>query len=104
MNETIEKIVAYAQYVTKPDTIMLFGSVAEGKHTVHSDIDLLIIVADTYHKQSIAKQIQSFARELSMSADVLIHTQDEVSDALLSPLSFLASIVKNGKIIYKKDR
>jgi predicted nucleotidyltransferase len=104
MNETIEKIVAYAQSVTEPESIVLFGSVAEGKHTVYSDIDLLIIVKDSYHKQLFAKQIQSFARELSMSTDVLIYSQDEVSNALLAPLSFLASIVKSGKIIYKKDR
>lgn len=103
MNEIIEKIVAYAKNVTNPETIILFGSVARNEQTIHSDIDLLILTTDTYYKHIVAKQIQSFAREFGVSADVLLHTPEEIAKAGAEPLSFLSSIVKSGKIIYKKD-
>jgi uncharacterized protein len=102
MNETIARIVAYARHVTEPEMIILFGSMADGRQTEHSDIDLLVVVDQPCHRQHFAKQITAYAREFGMPADVLIHTKEEVEMALLKPLSFLGSVLVTGKIIFKK--
>ena len=102
MTKTIDKIINYAVEVAQPEEIILFGSVLEGKNNVHSDVDLLIIDNNIHLKTFIVKQIQSFAREISLSVDVLMHSQEEVENVSLHSSSFLASVIKNGKIVYKK--
>ncbi|HXL55213.1 MAG TPA: nucleotidyltransferase domain-containing protein [Chitinophagaceae bacterium] len=102
MKKTIDKIISYAVEVAQPEKIILFGSVAKGKSNVNSDVDLLIVTDNTYLKPYLVKQIESFAREFSLSVDVLMHSQEELEKASLNSSSFLASVIKYGKIIYKK--
>jgi predicted nucleotidyltransferase len=102
VKKTINKIINYAVEVAQPENIILFGSVAEGKNNVHSDVDLLIVTDNTYLKPYFVKQIKGFAREFSLAVDVLIHSRKELENASLNSSSFLGNIVKCGKIIYKK--
>jgi predicted nucleotidyltransferase len=102
MTKTLEKIINYAVKIAQPEEVILFGSVAEGKNNVHSDVDLLIVTDDTYLKSYFEKQIKGFARELSLAVDVLIHSRNELENASLNSFTFLGNIMKYGKIIYKK--
>ncbi|CAM4076684.1 nucleotidyltransferase domain-containing protein [Zobellia nedashkovskayae] len=102
LDTTLKKIINYSVEVTAPEKIILFGSMASGKQNVHSDIDLLLITNAIHEKINVAKQISDFISELALKSDILIHSEVEIEKASLTPFSFLNSIVKKGKVIYKK--
>ena len=103
MTKALEKIIGYAIHLAQPDRIILFGSLAEDRCDVYSDVDLLIVSEQNYRKKEVERQISSFAKEYSLKADVLIHTRSEIEMASLHPYSFLGSIIKGGRIVYEKD-
>lgn len=102
MQKTINKIIAHAVEVVQPEKIILFGSVAGGNGDVYSDIDLLIVTDNTTSKNFFMQQIKNFAREFSLSADVLVYSESELEKASLNATSFLSGVIKHGKIVYKK--
>jgi predicted nucleotidyltransferase len=103
MKKTLERIVDYAARVSNPEEIILFGSMANGTNNVYSDLDLLLVVDMDFPKKQIAEQIKEFARELAIKTDVLIYSRYELEKAFEKPHSFLAGILKSGKIVYKQS-
>lgn len=103
MKRTVEKIVGYAVRIAEPDLVILFGSMAENRNNVHSDVDLLIVSENPELKKEIKARINNFTNQLSLKVDVLVHSQSELNQAYQTPHSFLEAIVKSGKIVYQKD-
>jgi predicted nucleotidyltransferase len=104
MKKTIEKIVNFAIGISEPDKIILFGSMAHGTNNIHSDLDLLIVMKSCFQQHQIAERIEQFAIELALKADILVYSEGELAKAAEIPHSFLASIVKNGKIVYQNGQ
>jgi predicted nucleotidyltransferase len=100
VNRVIERIVDYAAKISDPEEIILFGSMANGSHNIHSDLDLLIVVDETAEKSHISGLVKRYAYELSIAADVLVHTKQEVRECGARPDSFLAGVIASGKIVY----
>lgn len=100
LKNTIDKIISYAVYVTEPEEIILFGSMANGTADVYSDIDILII-SDSDKKEAVSK-IRNFVYQLSLKTDVLIYSRDEYEKQANLPVSFLKAVQKFGKTVYKK--
>ena len=103
MQKTLARITNYIIHLADPEMIILFGSQARGSGTVQSDIDLLVISENITGRKYIARQIEFFAGELSVKTDILIHNKEEIEKASQKPGSFLDSVHKEGKIIYKKN-
>ena len=102
MTGILKKIISYIIYLTEPEEIILFGSFAERKNNLYSDIDLLIITDRIVNKRETESRVMDFIREFSLKSDVLIHTQTVKEKALKEPLSFLGSIIKKGTVVYKR--
>lgn len=104
MKKAIERIVAHAVRVSEPEEVILFGSMANGTNNVYSDLDLLLVLpADAdFSRRQIIEQVTQYARELAVKADVLVYSKREVEKASEQPNSFLSSILKTGRITYKK--
>ena|SRR3990172_315868 len=102
MKNTLGKIIDYASRIADPDEIILFGSMSTGKTNWFSDIDLLIVSDNPAIKKEVAARIISFTRELSLKSDVLIYSKSEIERETQKPNSFIAAIIKSGKIVYEK--
>lgn len=102
METLLKKITDYVVHVADPEQIILFGSFASGRNNVHSDIDLLVITPHVYHRKALAGRVEHFIAGFSLHADVLVYTSEEVAGELRKPLSFVATAVREGKIIFKK--
>ncbi len=103
MIKTIDKLVSHIAHISRPEKIILFGSVANEKQNVFSDIDLLIITDLAVRKDDLRNEITHFAEEFSLRADILIQTPGEIEKITLDPNSFLSSVIKDGKIVYEKE-
>ncbi len=102
MKNTLGKIIDYAARIADPDEIILFGSMSTGKANWFSDIDLLIVSDNPAIKKEVASRIMCFSRELSLKSDVLIYSKSEIERETQRPNSFIAAIIKSGKIVYEK--
>jgi predicted nucleotidyltransferase len=103
MEKIIDRIKNYIIHVTKPTKVILFGSVAQEKNNVYSDIDILVVTkCKVLNNEHLAKQIQAFIKEFSFESDIYIIDEDSFMDAQKDPFSFINITRKTGKIIYKK--
>ncbi len=102
LTKAIQRIVSYATHVTDPDRIILFGSFASGNTNVYSDVDLLIVTTNMFQRRAVEHRIASYARECAIRADVLMRTPEEIHRAEKSPLSFVASVLRTGRVVYDR--
>jgi predicted nucleotidyltransferase len=103
VKKAIQRIISYAAQIANPDKIILFGSMSNGTQDVYSDLDLLIISDNAVLKKQITEQIKHFAEEFAISADVLVYSNAAVEREIKETNSFLAGVMKSGKIVYQKD-
>jgi len=88
----------------QPEKIILFGSYARGTAKESSDLDLLI-VADTEKEKPRWKRglkIRILLSEYSFSRDLLFYTKEEIFYWINTPMSFVHTIYKEGKILYEQ--
>lgn len=85
----------------KPEKIILFGSLANGKITEDSDIDLLVIKNT---KKDYWKRAKEIARiiDIDMPNDVLNISTKELKERISLKDDFVLDIINKGKIIYEK--
>ena len=98
----MNRIVEYIVYITDPEEILLFGSVASGRHDVHSDIDLLIISERVDQHRQRKEEIKGFVARFGFQADVILLTKHELSTEINNSTGFLSNALKMSKKIYKK--
>ncbi len=103
MIKTIDKLISHIVHISRPEKIILFGSVPHERQNVFSDIDLLIITDLAVRRDDLRNEITHFAEGFSLEADVLIHTPGEIEKITLDSNSFLSSVISDGKIVYEKN-
>ena len=85
----------------QPDRIILFGSHAWGTPGPDSDLDLLVIVADSDlppHKR--AQAAYRSLSELSMPCDVIVHTRAEVERLKRVATSLTHRALREGRVLH----
>ena len=102
MKRTLKKIIDFAVAIADPEEIILFGSMADETANHFSDVDLLLISENTGIKDFISEKIVNYSSELSLKTDVLLYSRAEIERGRQQPNSFIAAIIKSGKITYKK--
>ena len=103
MENLLKRIVDYIVYVTDPEEIILFGSVAMGTNNSYSDIDLLIISKNTYHRGKITQDISGFISQLGFQSDIIFLKPTELLQELNNPMSLLFNALKEQNKIYEKQ-
>ena len=100
--EDIDKIVKTIAKNYNPEKIILFGSYAYGNPTSESDIDLLVIKHSKLPRYKRAREIRKHLWGITeMSTDILVYTPEEVDEWKNVKESFITSVVKKGKSVYK---
>jgi predicted nucleotidyltransferase len=84
-----------------PEQIILFGSHAYGQPSEASDIDLLVIVADSHEpRHRRACQAYKCLRGLTAPTEVLVLTRREIAQAATVPTSFVNQALQRGRVLY----
>ena len=86
----------------KPDKIILFGSRADGKPRLNSDVDLLVIMPYEGSSREQASKIRRHLDKL-VSMDLLVRTADEVRERIAIEDDFIQQIIEHGKVMYEAN-
>jgi predicted nucleotidyltransferase len=86
-----------------PHKIILFGSMAEGKPHLWSDIDI-VVVRET-DKNFIDRGLEIRHRfHPKIGLDLLVYTPEEFADMTKERLFFQEEIIKKGKVLYDRGK
>lgn len=78
--------------------VIVFGSVAVGRETVRSDVDILILVSGTNERFiDRALHYRSFFDEVGLDVDIFVYTADEFKKS-----AFYETAGKTGVVLFKK--
>jgi len=81
-------------------SVILFGSLADDSVDVDSDLDLLAVMPDDFTGKEWMNRIYG-AVDRGVACDILAYNQEEFRQSLPSK-SFVAHVVKKGKVVYEK--
>jgi len=101
-NKLISKIAKKIKEEYKPEKIILFGSYAYGKPTIHSDIDLLIIKNTKARHIDRAVRIREIVREENrhVAIEPLVYTPEEINKRLKIEDDFIKEIIEKGVVLH----
>jgi uncharacterized protein len=99
--ELIDEIIRRILTVEQPERIIMFGSAATGDMGPDSDIDLLVLAAETPDPREESVRIRRVLRGLGYPFDILVMTAErfERTKSLIGGIAYPAN--KYGKVIYK---
>ena len=100
---SVEKISAVARQIAdifSPQKIVLFGSYAYGNPTEDSDVDMLVILP--FEGKSAQKSVEIIrVLKPSIPLDLIVRTQEQVTERLKMNDFFLREILEKGKVLYE---
>ncbi len=96
--EVVDRIVRAFQ----PLRIILFGSVARGEASPDSDVDLLVVVPEVWHRREQQVAIRRVLADLPISKDVIVVTPEEVEQSRWRVDSVVWPAVQDGKTLYER--
>ena len=101
LKSEIKRIVSIIKKEYKPDKIILFGSLVNGKVHEWSDIDLLI-VKDT-EKRPVDRCIEICKLiHPNVGIDLFVYTPAEYEGLIKEKFSLLMRILREGRVLYEK--
>lgn len=101
--ELIEEVKNRLVKTYSPITIYVFGSYAWGSPTEDSDLDLLIVVADSDEK-TYKRPVRGYnaLRGLDISKDIIVHTKEEFDRRSNDITTLEYKIKKEGRVLYER--
>ena len=99
LKEVVQRILKVAQ----PEKIILFGSYARDEVTEDSDLDILIIQPSDLPRYKRSAPVRLALRGLFPSKDIVVYTPDEVREWESAETSFIASALREGRILYERE-
>jgi predicted nucleotidyltransferase len=94
-----KSLVAAIVGLIAPRKVIVFGSVARG-HKHPRDIDLLIVMSNGSHCRAIAQMLYQMLPRQGISLDLVVVTEDELSDQADAHWSVISHALSDGKVLY----
>jgi predicted nucleotidyltransferase len=99
-NKEVQNIVNQLIKLYKPEKIILFGSLAEGKISEGTDIDFFIIKNDVPELGvDRIRQLDALIK-YSLATDFIVYRPDELEQRLKMGDPFVKNILEEGKVLY----
>lgn len=98
IRQVAERIAA----VIQAERVVLFGSHARGDARADSDVDLLIVARTALPRHQRSRQLYRMFDPYPFPMDLIVYTPEEVELGLRSELSFVASALREGKVLYER--
>ncbi len=82
------------------EKVILFGSFARGDVHAGSDVDLFIIAPSDQPRFKRSRELYKLFSPYPFSMDLLVYTPEEVEAGKKTPLSFVSTVLREGKTVY----
>jgi len=105
--ELVQQIVERIVRAVDPEKIVLFGSRARGTHRPDSDIDLLVIEkkpAEPRSQRSVPINSALSDLRLGVDKEVIVRTPEEIAEWAGASLAIETTALREGKVLYEKQR
>jgi predicted nucleotidyltransferase len=100
-DEEIRSILDQLIKLYKPQKVILFGSLAEGRMNANTDIDLLIIKNDVPELGADRIRQLDGLIKYELATDFIVYKSQELDSRLNLGDPFIKNIIDNGRILYE---
>jgi predicted nucleotidyltransferase len=100
----LEDIIHRIVTCIEPDTIILFGSGAEGTMGENSDIDLLVIKTGEFDAGALTEKIYMRLIGVGQAVDVIVVSATDSERYKDSPYFILYSALGHGREVYRAEQ
>ena len=102
--EKIRNILEAIVRTYHPDKVIIFGSWARGEMGERSDLDLMVISDREKHLPRYKRGLKTRLAlpEPEVATDILFYTHEEVERWKEVRLSFVATVLREGKVVYEQ--
>jgi len=80
--------------------VLLFGSYARNQPGKHSDVDLLVIAESDLPRYKRSRELHLMFKPYPFPMDILVYTPEEVEKEKEFELSFISTVLREGKKLY----
>lgn len=80
--------------------VILFGSYARNQPGKHSDVDLLVIAESDLPRHKRSRRLHLMFKPYPFPMDILVYTPKEVEKEREFELSFISTVLREGKKLY----
>lgn len=101
-DETIQSIVQVITAHLSPRRIILFGSYARGENQPDSDLDLFIELDSPLPARGRSRRIKQLFDPYPCPMDIVVYSPEEVAYWQQAPASLVASVLREGKVLYER--
>ncbi len=84
------------------DTIILFGSYARGEASENSDVDFLVVAESDLPRFKRSRELHKLFKPYPFGMDILVYTPAEMQKGSKTPLSFVSTVLREGKTVYAR--
>jgi len=96
----IKRVAALLGSVANASQVILFGSHARGEVKEDSDVDLMIIAESDLPRFKRSRELYKMLRPYPFGMNLIVYTPLEIERGKKSPVSFVSTILREGKTLY----
>ena len=101
--QEVNKITRDLTEKYQPDKIILYGSVAAGRGTPDSDIDMLIVKKTSLSRLERIRYVSDLFPDRVVPFDPIVFTERELEHEM-SRNPVMRQIINSGKVLYERQR
>jgi predicted nucleotidyltransferase len=98
----IEQVATKLGIAANAERVILFGSYARGNAREHSDVDYMIIAESTLPRFKRSRELYKMLRPHPFGMDIVVYTPEEIEKGKRTPVSFISSVLQEGKTLYDR--
>jgi predicted nucleotidyltransferase len=98
----IEQVAVRLGTAANAERVILFGSYARGDAREHSDVDFMIVAESTLPRFKRSRELYKMLRPHPFGMDIVVYTPEEIERGKRTPVSFVSSVLQEGKTLYDR--